>query len=303
MVHIVSKRVADQFPIFLHENYDTTFPQLPFSIGLKSTYPEELFKRIAAAAISYQAGLSSIDYTYKRYIGDKSYTRTEYRTDFDVEKIITESTSWMSSTLRQISEELGKLDGSIIAEWTLLRVPMSIDFLVGCAHRGALFESVLIARAILEQISWAACIDRLHNFEEIHAVSATRSVGHFNKKLPGVGRFYGWMSSHAHWLPERHIQAMTVSQDGTGMVFASSRFKMIAMLLTVAISSVAINAIALMRSDELQRVNSPTGDAKRDIPILCRKLRKAAQMISRVSSKDPDVLELSSWVFQPARVK
>jgi hypothetical protein len=62
-----------QFPIFSYEEYDFSFEHLAWPLGLKSTYPAELIRRVAAAAISYQMGNRSIDYIYKRYLKEHQY--------------------------------------------------------------------------------------------------------------------------------------------------------------------------------------------------------------------------------------
>jgi hypothetical protein len=58
-----------------------------------------------------------------------------------------------ASVIGTITELDKKKPGQVIAEWTFLRVPFSVRFLVSCANKGVLYESVVIARMVLEQIA------------------------------------------------------------------------------------------------------------------------------------------------------
>ncbi len=208
-----------EFPIFSYEEYDFEFERMSFPVGLKSTYPEEFIRRIAAARVSYHAGNRSIDYTYKQYLKDKSYPVNDgSRLDLRISRAIEHRMALLGELIDRMSEQGPKTDGQFIAEWTFLRIPFSIKFLLTCSNRGAFFESIAIARMILEQIAWAAKIDRYTDIVTISGTSETKAIGSLDRVCPVAGRVYGWLSLHAHWAYKDHVKAMRLDDEGRNSV-------------------------------------------------------------------------------------
>jgi hypothetical protein len=122
---------TEQFPIFTSHDYDFLMPHMPWAIGIKSTFPEELVKRIVAAALSMQLGYRGVDRAYKMYLEDHSYEMNDgNRLDTRVAKIISAQSAAFSNLIYQVTALGDKKHGGIIAEWTFLRIPRSIEMLV-----------------------------------------------------------------------------------------------------------------------------------------------------------------------------
>lgn len=244
-----------QFPIFSHEEYDFRSSDLGWPIGLKSTFPEELIRRIAAAQISYQAGLRSIDYTYKRYLKDHTYKVDDgSRLDLRIGDAIRNEMNLFSELIHRITQLEPKKEGQIIAEWTFLRAPFCIEFILSCANRGAFFETAAIARMLLEQIAWATRIDQYEDHESIRKTSATRAIGRLTEICPAAGRLYGWLSAHAHWAYEGHIKAMSFERGRLGTLFATSAFKVKALALTILMSIISVRSFIVLKEKDIDLV-------------------------------------------------
>jgi len=108
---------AKHFPIFSYEDYDFTFHKSAWPIGLKSTYPEELVRRVGAAMISLQMGNSAIDYTYKKYLKNRTYEMGDgSRLDLRISREIKKKTSLLSGLVSEVTGLGQKRDGQFICE-------------------------------------------------------------------------------------------------------------------------------------------------------------------------------------------
>ena len=239
------------FPIFSYEDYDFGL-NVAWPIGLKSTYPEELIRRIGAAVISLHMGNTAVDYTYRRYLKGRRYEMNDgSRLDLCISREIKNKSAALSSSLSLITELEPKNDGQFVSEWTFLRIPFAIEFLLSCANRGAFFESAAIARMILEQIAWCNAIDGLTDVAVIQKTSATKSIGILKQRFEGVGQLYGWLSAHAHWAYDGHVKAMHFEDGKTASLFATPKFKASSLALTVLIAILAIKLFATLRQAEI----------------------------------------------------
>lgn len=249
-----TSQLSVQMPLFLYEDFDFTFPNAPWLIGLKNTYPAELKRRIATAFVSLQLGLKSLDHTYKRYLSEVDYPEPEHeRLDFRIADELKVHMDRFASLLWRVSCLNNKTEGDIIAEWSLLRVPFSMNVLVSCAHKGALFESVAIARTMLEQIAWSFHISTLHDFDEIMNISATKSVTPLGKKFPEAGKFYGWLSSHAHWTYKGHIKSFQFHEQRLVHLFASSEFKAKSFAACLLLSVIAFRVYFYLKKADIEQ--------------------------------------------------
>jgi hypothetical protein len=239
---------AKQFPIFSYEDYDFEFKKRGYPIGLKSTYPEELVQRVSAARLSYLLRLKSVDYTLKQYLNEVKYEMGDgSRLDLRVSATLKHRTELLSALISRLSERPNKSNGEAIGEWTLLRVPFATKILLSCANRGALFESVAIARMLIEQVAWATKVNGLDDILEIQNTSATKAVAHLKTLCPSAGRLYGWLSSHAHWTYEGHVKAMEFDEHRMIALFATSKFKRKALALSLVMVSIVTQAFLVSK--------------------------------------------------------
>jgi hypothetical protein len=306
---------AKHFPIFSYEDYDFTFHKSAWPIGLKSTYPEELVRRVGAAMISLQMGNSAIDYTYKKYLKDHTYEMDDgSRLDLRLSREIKKKTSLLSALISEVTGLGPKKDGQFICEWTFLRIPFSINFLLSCANRGAFFESAAIARMALEQIGWANSVDPLEDFESVQKTSATKSIGALKDRFGGAGRLYGWLSVHTHWAYEGHVKAMHLEDGVTSSLFATSKFKACSLVLTALILVLAVKVFSSIRSSEIEIVlNGPEkafdiaavldgklAPKKAELKLLTE-LSSLSSLANEVAShypEDEDILDLSEELIR-----
>jgi hypothetical protein len=311
-----TRAFAEQFPLFSHENFDFIFGGTEWPIGLRSTCPSELKRRIAAASASFFAGNRSMDHTYKRYLAHLNYDEGDgSRLDVRIESEIERKLSLFSDVLVEITALEPKRLGEVVAEWTMLRLPLSMKFLVGCAHKGAFFECAAIARTLLEQIAWACAVCPLDQADKIRSVSATKAITHLGRINSAAGRLYGWLTAHAHWQYEAHIKAWSLDGDNGNVrlatTFASSEFKARSLALVATLLVIGISALAAVRAQEVTRLLSlksrrPAGEirplaeqrpAAKDVKKLFNHsaiLRLVAETARRAPF-DSDIQELSAF--------
>jgi len=197
--------------------------------------------------------LSSIDYTRKQYLKDAKYEMNDgSRLDLRVSAVLKKRTELLSDLIVRLSERPVKSNGESVGEWTLLRVPFATKILLSCANRGALFESVAIARMLLEQVAWAIKINSFDDVEKIQSTSATKAVAHLKTICPSCGPLYGWLSSHAHWAYEGHVKAMDFDEERMIALFATSEFKRKALTLSVVMTTIIIWCFLVSKSSLIE---------------------------------------------------
>jgi hypothetical protein len=216
--------LSDQLPLFQLRDFDVLLNQ-SWPVGVDSDYPSELRVRLSAASISFQMGNKSVDHVVKRYLTDVTYK--ESPTD-RLDKRIAHSLKLQLGKLDKILIELepkNSVLGQMVSKWTFMRVPFSFDFAITCAQRGALFECLAIVRMILEQVAWSLDVRFLDDFHAITSRQASQSIGAMRSIHPAAGKFYGWLSDHAHWSYGAHIKAFESGGGTIGMRLANPLYK------------------------------------------------------------------------------
>jgi hypothetical protein len=244
--------LQESFPLFPAQQYDFFFDEPLWPIGLQSTAPNELKRRVAAARASVFLGLKSVDGTLKRYLKDRKYPEgDDQRLDLRVTREINAATETISKAILLISS-LGdkKRLGEILGEWTLMRTPFSMDILLSCANRGALFEPLTIARMMLEQLSWSFAAMGEKNDEQLSKIGAQASIGILKTVVPEAGRFYGWLSDHAHWKYDAHVKSITFKEERLAHVFASCHFKAISMAVSLVLAAILVRFLVFVVKDK-----------------------------------------------------
>jgi len=219
-----SPELVDQLPLFQMRDFDVLLNQaLP--VGIDSGYPSELRVRLSAASLSFNMGNKSVDHFRKHYLADLTYSVSP---PDRLDKRIAGS---IKGRLRSFEEILEKLEpaepklGHMVAKWTFMRIPFSFGHGITCAQRGALFECLAIVRMILEQAAWALEIRGLDDIDEITSRQAQQSLRALRPLHPAAGKFYGWLSAHAHWTYDAHIKAFFHQPGQIGMRLADPLYK------------------------------------------------------------------------------
>jgi hypothetical protein len=227
------------FPLFPAQHFDFAFSNAPWPIGMHSTAPASLKKKVAAASISRFLRVKSIDRVLKEYFSEIAYKETDPdRIDFRILRIINQSFSTHREAIIYITGIGVKSMGQTIGEWTLMRAPFSIDSVLYCANCGALYECMSLARMMLEQLAWAHRAILESDDEKVSKIIAQDGIGPLKPLLPGVGRLYGWLSDHAHWNYEAHVKSIVYKKKLLGHLFASAYFRATSLLISLIITDI-----------------------------------------------------------------
>jgi hypothetical protein len=240
-----SASLRQDLPLFPQRDFETLLNQSGWEVGIDVDYPAELQRRLSAASVPYHLRIKSIDYTLKHYLSDVDYDELpQNRLDKRIAWFLTSRLDALNERLIELTDRSAAPTGEVISEWTFLRVPFSFRFILTCAQRGALFEALAIIRMTLEQIAWALEIRSLTEHGPIQATSATQSIRSLTRVHQSTGRFYRWLSAHAHWAYDAHVKAVDISRDVIGIRLADPLFKAQALVAALVLFDLAKSAYA-----------------------------------------------------------
>jgi hypothetical protein len=84
-----SRKSSGGFPLSSNEDFDFIFSNAPYPIGLRSTYPPELKRKVAAAVAAFRGHLRSLDHAYRTYTDEADFLPTkESRLDIQISSAI-----------------------------------------------------------------------------------------------------------------------------------------------------------------------------------------------------------------------
>ncbi len=229
------------FPLFMRKDFEVSVNQAHYEVGVDNIYPAALREMISAAIVTYQLQNKSIDNVRKNYLRDLHYEEDPggaSRMDRACKARCFAQINRIDAVLKAYPPLL--LRPPTVGEWigdlTLLRIQYSFERAFAEADKGALFESVAIARMILEQLAWTDAIRPHNDIEVVKSKSASKAIASLAKKIPDVGRLYGWMSNHVHWEYEAHSKVITSDGEYDGALYANSEFKAIAFAMLIALT-------------------------------------------------------------------
>jgi hypothetical protein len=157
-------------------------------VGMLRRSPPEFKRRILAAATSYMAQLSSIDYAKKRYVASDQYESAEF-------SLGDASSDWLKGTVEQLIQELFNLHtadttlfGVFGAEITLYRVPYAIEIARTLANRGLLLETIPTLRLCFEMVAWANVAFHIENDERVISLKAQNCISKLKDVYPTAGK-------------------------------------------------------------------------------------------------------------------
>jgi hypothetical protein len=291
----ISEALRAAFPLQGGE-YDFYLPNSPWQIGLSSTHPEELKRKIVASIVSEHLGLRSVDNVLKNYLAGETFPKEDgNRLDHRIRSFVSENMSDFASMIRYVSWLPNKEFCKVISEWTLLRAPFSMEFLAYCGQRGALFEALAIARMMFEQLAWAFAINTEVDETAVHKLSAPRAITPLKVKFPFAGRLYGWLSGHVHWAFDGHKKSMISKKRQAGHLFASSYFKAVIFAIMILFSKLYMDVAWELYADQLR--TAPATLIKRyDKPTLAEECAVLLSQIHECDADDEDLTLLSSML-------
>ncbi|WP_027682562.1 hypothetical protein [Rhizobium leguminosarum] len=239
-VPVGSEQLRAAFPVFMQKDFESPVNNAAYKVGVDKSYPADLRKMISAAVLTYQLNNKSIDYVLRRYLKGKDYT--EKSVEERVDRVYQHACLAQASLLQKMLEKYPQLTqrepriGEWIGDLTLMRISYSLQRAFGEANRGALFESVAIARMILEQLAWTVAVRDSDDPIKVQKLPATKSIGVLSIKSPAAGRLYGWMSDHAHWGYEAHYKVITSENGFSEAWLFNHQFKAIAYAMLIALT-------------------------------------------------------------------
>jgi len=255
----------------------------PFSVGLPGRSSNKLKQRVAAAVISHAAGLSSIDYAYKRYAAHHSYDEDR--------SLGSEISDFLEGIIQRSEQELLELTrrdvirlGDQVADATLLRVSSSLYSSKILANRGMLFDTLCLVRFTLEQIAWSCGCDQLEDEDAIFNLDAKKCIKKLGGIYPTSGRIYGFLSEFAHWNPRHHYLFLLIEDSRWAYIKASSEYKAIA--LCYVLLAVDIH-LALIETIYYKFVKEHVVLSK-SVKGRFKKNRPTRKLVERVSSSFPE---------------
>lgn len=225
--------------------FDFYFKIFPWEIGLQSTCPADLKRKIAAVVISEKLGLRSLDYVIKNYLSNVTYSEEDSkRLDHRIRSFVSNKMSEFEAAIRILAPLPNKTLCRTVSEWTLSRAPFSMELLAHCGQRGALFEALAIARMMFEQLAWAYAINAEIEDDAVRDLSASRAITSLKSEICFAGKLYGWLSNHVHWAFDGHKKSMISRGEGEiGHCLASSYFKALIFSVMILFSKLYIDVI------------------------------------------------------------
>jgi hypothetical protein len=261
-----SGKLGEFFPLFPIADFSiVTDPNLGWQVGIQANAPVSLQKKIAAALIADSTGLKSLDYAYRQYIGNddtgyhhENYERLDLRIAQFANKMITEL---QVITHKYVDKCTEQTYGQTLSEWTLSRIPFSMPILLYVGNRGALYEGMVVARLILEQLSFAYYVFDERNESLIQTLSANTSISKLKIICPGAGKLYGWMSNHAHWSFDAHKKSVISGENNTiAHLLTSPYFKAEIFCLILNLIVIAYDVVWCVYHNNVQPHKTALGD-------------------------------------------
>ena len=294
----INDAFAAAFPLFQGGEYDFYLVDCPWQIGLQSTHPDGLKRKVAAAAISEFMGLRSVDNVLKKYLTNVNYREEDgSRLDLRIRSFVSRVMVEFDSTIRYLAPLPDKSLCMTVSEWTLSRKPFSMELLAYCGQRGARFEALAIARIMLEQLAWAYTINAESEEHAVHKLSATRAIISFKGKFLFAGRLYGWLSAHTHWTFDGHKKSMISREDTVGHLMASSYFKAVIFAVMILLSKLYLDVVWTLYGDQLGIC--PKNQIKPyDKSIMMEECQALLSQILQHDKHDEDLRLLSSMLAQ-----
>lgn len=297
----INEAFAAAFPLFQGGEYDFYLNDCPWQIGLQSTHPDGLKRKVAAAVISEFMGLRSVDNVLKKYLANVTYREGDgSRLDLRIRSFVSRMMIEFESAIRYLAPLPNKSLCMTVSEWTLSRAPFSMELLAYCGQRGALFEALAIARMMLEQLAWAYAINTESDENSVHKLSATRAIISLKGKIVFAGRLYGWLSAHTHLTFDGHKKSMISRENTVGHLMASSYFKAVIFAVMILFSKLYLDVVWILYDEQL--AVAPTSQVKPyDKSIMTEECQALLSQILQYDACDADLRLLSSMLVEQAK--
>jgi hypothetical protein len=276
------------FPLIEGGEYDFVFSHSPWPIAMFESAPNSLKRKIAAAIQAEFLGLKSVDGALRTY-GINYDVPNNYRLDRRIKYFVEKRMAGFDGIVHSVSLEPTITPNTAASLLTLSRASFSFRYLSYCGQCGALFESLALARLMLEQLAWSFAVAKSMDSHAPINISATRSIHVLKKELLYVGRFYGWLSAHSHWEYTAHKKAVISRNGKVGHQFASSYYKAIIFAAMVMLVYAYYRTFWMAFSLEIDVIAGELG-SRLTSPELVR--AESTAFLDEISACDPSDVEL-----------
>jgi hypothetical protein len=244
-----SRPWAEHFKIQSEVDLDFVIgQQLGWPIGMLRRSPPEFWRRVLAAAISYQLQLRSIDYALKRYVASDLYESNDLPLGDAASDYLRDSVTKLMNELRDLHTK-GPTFGMFGAEITLYRVPHSLDVARMLSNRGLLLEVLPILRLCLEMTAWANVAFHMQNEEKVVALKAQNCIADLKNVYETAGKIYGYLSTFSHWGHVVHGEFLSFDDQQVAVLKASVRYRAVALALCLVVLDVFIEVVRKLYTD------------------------------------------------------
>lgn len=278
-----AKRWRAEFSIHSAVDLDFIISQssgLP--VGMERTSPPEFRRRVLAARISYQLGLRSIDYALKRYVHPEEYEFDPASLGDEVSDFVRDSLVILKDGLKSLHTTDGITFGIFGAEFSLFKIPESLDSARMLANRGLFLEVLPILRSCLEMGAWAATAFFIGTEEQVVRLKAPTCISNLKSIYSTCGTLYGYLSRFSHWEFPVHSYFVNAASAGAAVIQASCRFRAMSLMLCLTILDVVLRVVGRLyatKADELIIDIQGTSifDADRKTSVFLRKIAEFGQ--------------------------
>jgi len=227
-------KVAELFPLLPSVDFDYAHENefCPWRVGFQSDYSPSLKRKLIAALLSEMLQCS-VQTALKKVPKNIRYGIHEKRVDKMVSQFCVEELDDLAAYIRE--PQHSTVEGVFVSGLTLCRIPLSFRCLLTNANRGYLYETMAIARQLLELLGWAYAVRPLPSIDAAVAISPHKTIGQLNRFYPKAGRLYGYLSEHSHFMPNRHEVHVNIIESKVGTISQSVLYKGYALTLSVVL--------------------------------------------------------------------
>jgi hypothetical protein len=193
-----------------------------FAIPNSVDFPE-LRKRLAAAALSINLGIDSIDYTLKHYsyhVPDLGMVEEPAASLLDIEGKLR---GYLKEFEKKHSHQHNDHEvlGIVAASYALARCQSTIEACLVLSGRGFFVDACILGRHVIEQVAWALAISDLNSMDLIRKTEPQKCISHLS--FHPYGRWlYGTLSEFTHLSTKRVSEYLRIINDKPTTVYRST---------------------------------------------------------------------------------
>ncbi|MEN3950490.1 hypothetical protein [Iodidimonas sp. SYSU 1G8] len=217
--------------------------ELGIPVGMPRKSDPAFRRRIAAAAVSYQLLLKSIDYASKKYIPEDLYEEDKNYLGDLISDYLKESAEILQIELKNFHGAGDETFGVIGTEITLFKIPDTFDVARMLANRGLLIEVLPILRLCLEMGAWAKTAFITTDEHKVVALKANNCIQKLKLIYPPIGKIYGYLSNFTHWGYIVHKEFLLFEDEKAAVLHASVTYRAQSLALCLLVLDVLLEVI------------------------------------------------------------